>query len=149
MSEFNEGFQNPPTIETLPENMKLKPASDPLRILEGEYASGNHLEVVDLANCLGVGLKDDVRQFAVASHIGPFGGERYDAVEQIDAWADGYVDQLTQQFGGEQHPSSIIIRSRQIGSRSLFHGRMMAALKRKFPDAQIDTRNGTDFEITF
>jgi len=149
MSEFNEGFQNPPTIETLPENMKLKLASDPLRILEGEYASGNHLKVTNLAHCLGVGLKDEVRQFAVAAHVGPFGGEKYDKVNQIDVWADGYVDQLAQQFGSEQQPSSIIIRSRQIGSRPLFHGRMMEALKRKFSDAQIDTKNETDFEITF
>jgi len=153
MSELNETIPQPLVVEVkpLPESLRLKPAADPLNIREGELAVGPHLRVVQLANCLGVGLKNDGLKTAVAAHIGPFGGEKQGSMIQIDMWAMEYVEQLAQFYsrGQENPPTTVIVRSRQIGSRPLFHGRMIKALKTRFPGVQIDMQNGTEFEIEF
>ena len=146
MPEIGVNIQNPlvKVSACLPKGLELKPALDPLSILEGQYASGKHLKVVGLANCIGVGIVKDIDKTAVAAHIGPFSGEKHSEIPQIDAWANLYIDQVSI---GITPPSLIIMRSREIGSRPLFHGRMLEILKKRFPEATIDIKNGTEFEI--
>jgi len=96
MPEIGVNIQNPlvKVSACLPKGLELKPALDPLSILEGQYASGKHLKVVGLANCIGVGIVKDIDKTAVAAHIGPFGGEKHSEIPQIDAWANLYIDQV-------------------------------------------------------
>lgn len=125
---------------------KLKTAIDPLNILEDEIISWKHLKVTWLANCLGIALVDSKWELAVVSHIFPFGWEKYDKINQINKWTNIYINQLIYELK-DNNPSVVILRSREIWSRPLFHGRMIEQLKINFPNSKFDIQNSTYLEI--
>ena len=148
MSELYESLSSvsTPLTEKWIKDYGLKLAEDPNNITEGTYAIGKELKVTDLANCLGVGLIDEAQKNALAAHIAPFGGEDYSelAQNQTIEWTNKYISQIAV---FNPNPNKIVIRSREIGSRPLFHGKMIQELKARYPDASIDIKNGTEIVI--
>lgn len=120
----------------------LRKAPDPLAIKMNEYAVGQHLKVVGLANCAGVGL---VGEQAVAAHISPFGGEHYDRRDWIEEQTRLILDFLKGFVGA---PTEVYLRSREIGSQPLFHGTLYKLLREYFTEAKVDTLNAVDLEIS-
>jgi len=119
----------------------LLKAPDPLAIRVNEYATGQHLKVVGLANCAGVGL---VGERIVAAHISPFGGDNYYQKGWIEEQARLILNFLK---GFVEEPTEVYLRSREIGSRPFFHGTFYKLLREYFPKARFDTLNAVDLEI--
>lgn len=130
-------------IDIIKNAFPLKDARDPMAIKEQEMALGNKLQIVDLANCLGIALIND--NLAVASHIGPFGGEKLNSIEFIKVACQYYIDVMKIKYNSD--PKKIIIRSRQIGLRPLFHRTFIKALKDNFPNATLEIANATSLSV--
>lgn len=130
-------------IDVIKNAFPLKDARDPMAIKEQEMALGNKLQIVDLANCLGIALTND--SLAVASHIGPFGGEKPNSIEFIKEACQYYIDVIKAKYNSD--PKKIIIRSRQIGSRPLFHYTFIQALKDNFPNATFEVADATSLSV--
>lgn len=130
-------------IDVFKNAFPLRDAIDPMAIKEQEMAVGTQLKVVGLANCLGVAFIND--GFAIASHIGPFGGEKQNLIELIKEVCQYYVDVMRNKYNN--NPNIILIRSREIGSRPLFHRAFIDALRANFPNVTLDVSNATSLLV--
>lgn len=130
-------------IDVIKNAFPLKEATDQMAIKEQEMAVGTQLRVVHLANCLSIAFTND--NLAIASHIGPFGGEKLSSIGFINEACQYYIDVIKIKYGDE--PKKVIIRSRQIGSRPLFHSSFIQKLKNNFPNATFDVLNSTSLLV--
>lgn len=132
----------------IPSWLKLNLAKNAREINEWEYALGKKLSVVWLANCLGIWFINQDKKIWIAAHIWPFGWEKYDSRNIINEWTESYINFLILEFNWLE-PTDIIIRTRNVGSRPLFHWSFIKILKEKFPKINIDIKNWTDLKIDF
>lgn len=131
-------------IDIIKNAFPLKEADDQMAIKEQQMALGTELQIVDLANCLDIAFTND--NLAIASHIGPFGGEKPNSIGFISEACQYYIDVMKTRYGN--NPEKVIIRSREIGSRPLFHYIFLQKLRDNFPNATFDVSNSTSLLVS-